>query len=82
MEAQRSIRHEVYMVGVSEAVMGVVVTSTGCYRRDHIEVVQLGDLMKVTMLEEQIHHLSDICAVEVVMVLDFSHIPLAYFIQE
>ena len=38
--------------------------------------------MKITMLEEKVHHLSDVCAVQVVMVLYISSIPLTYFIQE
>ena len=82
MEAKSPISHKVYMVGVSEAVMVVIVASAGRDRRDHIEIVQLCDLVKVTMLEEEIHHLSDISAVKVVMVFDIPSIPLAYFIQE
>ena len=82
MEAKCTIRHEVYMVGVIEAIMGVIVTSAGRDRRDHIEVVQLGNLMEFTMLEEKVHHLSDIGAVKVVMVLHITSIPLTYFIQE
>ena len=82
MEAKRSISHKVYMVGVIEAIVGVIVASAGGDRRDHIKVVQLSDLMKVTMLEEKVHHLSDISAVKVIMVLHISSIPLAYFIQE
>ena len=39
MEAQRTICHEVYMVGVIEAIVGVVVASASGDCRDHIEVV-------------------------------------------
>ena len=52
MEAKCTVSHEVYMVSVIEAVVGIVVASAGCDCRDHVEVVQLGDLMKVSMLEE------------------------------
>ena len=38
--------------------------------------------MKVAMLEEEVHHLCDIGAMEVVMVLHIPSITLAYFIQE
>ena len=38
--------------------------------------------MKITMLEEKVYHLSDVCAVQVVMVLHITSIPLTYFIQE
>ena len=40
MEAQRPIRHEIYMVGIIVAVVFIIVTSTGCDCRDHIQVVQ------------------------------------------
>ena len=82
VEAQRSIRHEVDVVRVIEAVVSVVMAGSSCDSRDHVEVVQLSDLVKVALFEKQIHHLSHISAMEVVVVLHIAPIPLANLIQE
>ena len=44
MESESSLRHEVDVIGVIEAIVGEVVTGGGCDCRYQIKVAELGDL--------------------------------------
>lgn len=64
------VSHEVDMVSVVKAIMVVVVAGRCNNCRDKVNVIQLGHLSKIALLNIQEHHLSDVCAVKIIMVLD------------
>ena len=61
--------HCVYVVGVVEAIMVVVVAGCCNQKGDLVEVIELGQLSQASAGEHQIAHLHDISAMEVIVVV-------------
>lgn len=68
---ESTIRHEVDMVLIVKAIVVEVVTGCSDDGRDSVDVIQLGDLGEISLLNDEVHHLGDISTVEVIMVLHF-----------
>ena len=82
MVAKASLGHPVDMVRVGVPVMVEVVAHCSCQKGNHIEVGEEGDLVKFAVLNEAESHLSNVCPVQVIVILDILAVSLLNLVEE
>jgi len=82
MVSKCTICHKIYMIGIIEAIMRKIVTRRGNYGRYNVEVSELGNFMQSAFFNHHEHHLSDVNAVQVVVIGDICAVARKYFVQK
>lgn len=73
---ERAVCHEIHMVRVVIPIVVEVVARCCRDGRDQVQVVELNDLAKVPIFDEHVHALSNVCAMQIVVVLDLPSVAL------
>ena len=68
--AKGAFGHEVDVVDVRFAVVIKVMARTSCKRRDQIKIAKMRHRFKTTLCQHQVQHLSNVSAVQVVVIAD------------
>jgi len=74
--AESTARDKVDVIGIGETIVVEVVDGTCSDCGNHVEIVQLGHCIQITMFDEQIHHLGDVSAMHVIVVSNFLSVSL------
>ena len=67
--ADRSVRDEVHVVGIGEAIVGVVMANGRYADREAVELAQLRKLDHLALRQKQVTHLEDVEGMHVIVIL-------------